>query len=749
MISEDCGGGGPIYFVVQGLFEKSDSIGYDCVHQFQTLAGEAAGASVRLFAETFDASRYPGVPIEPVERLYRLIDSGARGALIYHYCDGWKALEDRLPRYRGRLVVRWHNNTPPWFFGAYAQGATERTVRGFENILALALACACEFWVNSAYSARQLAVLGVRPDHIRVVFPASRYLSPVEPPASEAAATAPDPDRITLLFVGRVTPHKGFKHMILTAARLKAMWPGDVRVLCPGRTDPTMWRYVEELEALAATFGVELEMPGEIDEAALREAYAAASVLLYLSEHEGFGLPVFEAMRMGAPVVAWANTAVREALAGHPYAFADLDPGLFAQAVMELRDPERRRAVVDLQTREFLPRYTGEGVGRQLREALAAPAPWGSALADDREGVPAEIPDNLVTLHDLKSYRMLLSQGLGGLSASVADEGEARRGLRFDQTASSVGVKLGAAYFSSLAGRLTERGLVCPLKLDQGHAVFGPYFSLEAGTYRVEFDFAVSDDAAPPRAHLVIDAVGEDGAVLARHRLDRKLFAASKSRFLSFELDHDMSQIEFRVEPRGFSAGELVFRGVYLARMTPLLSLEMRGDERWRSAQARHARGRRLFRLPLYVVDLVGSSEGLLIRKGRLFRPRAFAAADRARNARDWSEAARLYRRGLRRDAGNFAGWVQLGHALKEQGDLAGAEEAYLAALALDPFEPDLLLNIGHLLKMQGRSAEATSFYIRALEVDRVASDSVKELLELGLEPLRIAALARGGATAS
>ena len=63
----------------------------------------------------------------------------------------------------------------------------------------------------------------------------------------------------------------------------------------------------------------------------------------------------------------------------------------------------------------------------------------------------------------------------------------------------------------------------------------------------------------------------------------------------------------------------------------------------------------------------------------------AVRLGDAARSRRDWPAAAQAYRAAVDADSGLGHIWVQLGHALKEQGDLAGAIEAYGDAAARRP----------------------------------------------------------------
>lgn len=90
---------------------------------------------------------------------------------------------------------------------------------------------------------------------------------------------------------------------------------------------------------------------------------------------------------------------------------------------------------------------------------------------------------------------------------------------------------------------------------------------------------------------------------------------------------------------------------------------------------------------------------------------------DRARDARRWLEAARSYQEYLSYAPGDVAIWVQLGHCLKESGDLVGGEAAYRAGLAMDAENADLYLHLGHVLKLQNRLDEAVEAYQRSFEL--------------------------------
>jgi tetratricopeptide (TPR) repeat protein len=120
------------------------------------------------------------------------------------------------------------------------------------------------------------------------------------------------------------------------------------------------------------------------------------------------------------------------------------------------------------------------------------------------------------------------------------------------------------------------------------------------------------------------------------------------------------------------------------------------------------------------------------------------AAADLARDGRDWSEAAAQYEKCLVYLAHRHDLWVQLGNMRKEMGDLSASRAAYDAALALAPEDSDLALQLGHLAKIQGRVKEARQWYRKALELDPRNYHASEELVGLGEEWEQIAQLVAG-----
>ncbi len=109
------------------------------------------------------------------------------------------------------------------------------------------------------------------------------------------------------------------------------------------------------------------------------------------------------------------------------------------------------------------------------------------------------------------------------------------------------------------------------------------------------------------------------------------------------------------------------------------------------------------------------------------------AKADLARGRRDWKTAAQGYNDALEVEPDHHPIWVQLGHAIKESGDVAGAERAYRRAIEISPDDSDAHLQLGHAIKLGGRLDEATQAYLKSLELDPKNKHARYELANLGL----------------
>lgn len=106
------------------------------------------------------------------------------------------------------------------------------------------------------------------------------------------------------------------------------------------------------------------------------------------------------------------------------------------------------------------------------------------------------------------------------------------------------------------------------------------------------------------------------------------------------------------------------------------------------------------------------------------------AAAGTASRDGRWPDAASHYQNAIDLSPCRSDLLIQLGHALKEGGDLSGAERAYRKAISWSPFNADAYLHLGHQQKLATLRDQATLFYATAWRLSPGLPDAARELRE-------------------
>ena len=148
------------------------------------------------------------------------------------------------------------------------------------------------------------------------------------------------------LAVGRVSPNKALESTVTALAVARAHGDPAATLQIVGK--PATDSYVAALHRYVADLGLAgaVRFAGHASDVAVASAYAHADVLVVTSEHEGFCVPVVEAMSVGLPVVAFDRGAVHEVLGEAGVLVSDKDPYALADAIGALlADAPRRDAM--------------------------------------------------------------------------------------------------------------------------------------------------------------------------------------------------------------------------------------------------------------------------------------------------------------------------------------------------------------------------------------------------------------------
>ena len=294
------------------------------VHQFHPTLAPGDAMSDHVFAlrtrfqewgyqsEAYAVELKPGLAAEA--RSYRELFRTVRpdDTLVLHYSMGHEVF-DELVKLPARRVLVYHNVTPAEFFVGINPHAAAHARLGARQLARLAPSIDLGVGV-SEFNRQGLEAAGYeKTAAVPILIDWIRY--EVEPDPEVRALLAGIHTR--LLFVGRISPNKRQDELIrMLAYYRRCLDPEALLVLVGSHRDQP--QYYARLRALAETMGLggAVRFTGSVSLPQLVGYYRASSCFVSLSEHEGFGVPLLEAMHLGLPVVALDAAAVGETTGG-------------------------------------------------------------------------------------------------------------------------------------------------------------------------------------------------------------------------------------------------------------------------------------------------------------------------------------------------------------------------------------------------------------------------------------------------
>ncbi len=310
------------------FFALPDAVGTHTVRTQEALA--RAGMDGRIWAERVlsrseaEVHLFQGANRTRASRGKILLYQASTGSV-----DGMVEFLAGQPQPR---TMYYHNITPSEFFRQYDESAAASMARGRTELRLLAQTIRVAA-AASTFNANELRALGVPDVHV---------IPPYIPPR---LATKPNERHLDwllrtkkgmdLLFVGRVVPNKGHLNLLRVLAVIRRAIDPHARLFVVGGW--ALPPYTERLFRLRSRLQLEgVVFTGQVSDSVLAAHYRSADVFLSLSEHEGYGLPLIEAMRFDLPVVAYDAAAVAETLGGAGVLLGTLDALLTAEVLGRL-----------------------------------------------------------------------------------------------------------------------------------------------------------------------------------------------------------------------------------------------------------------------------------------------------------------------------------------------------------------------------------------------------------------------------
>lgn len=340
-----------------------DAVGNDCLAISKVLS--EMGYETGVYAKVID-KRMNEPLVHEFSRLPRLSKDDV---VILNHCTG-SDLCERFKKMNGRKMMIYHNITPPKFFEGFSRDMIENLSEGYRQTKELA--SAVEYCMPvSEFNASDLRNMGYEcPMFIRpILIPFDDYK---KEPDKRVMDKYTDDGYTNILFVGRVALNKKHEDVIKAFAYYQKYVNQKSRLFLVG-SDRGMEKYSTALKRYALALGCEnVIFTGHADFREILAYYKLADVFLCMSEHEGFCVPLAEAMFFDVPIIAYNSCAVPDTLGGSGVLIKDKDPVFVSLLIDRLvKDKELREKILEGQ-RVRLKDFSYETIRARFEEGVRA-----------------------------------------------------------------------------------------------------------------------------------------------------------------------------------------------------------------------------------------------------------------------------------------------------------------------------------------------------------------------------------------
>jgi glycosyltransferase involved in cell wall biosynthesis len=345
------------------VLSYGDAISNDIVEIDQRLG--AWGFESRIYGSNIEAAPTPKAQRDVA---YEPFLDNPDDLLIYHY----SAYCENIPlfqRSKNRKILIYHNITPAEYFRPYNALYETLCLQGRGALPALR---DCDLALgDSEYNRQELVEVGFEAERTGVLPIFLNFESIEQTQRNEGLYRQLKADGITnILFVGRITPNKAYEDLIkIFHGYHRHINPRSRLVLAGARFLP---QYDAVLDALVNRLGLQhaVLFTNRIPLRDMISFYQAADLFLCASQHEGFCVPLLEAMHFGLPVLARATSAIPHTLGGAGIQFHKLDYPVLSETIALLLEDQALRQQVIASQRRRLADFALHTVEETLRACL-------------------------------------------------------------------------------------------------------------------------------------------------------------------------------------------------------------------------------------------------------------------------------------------------------------------------------------------------------------------------------------------
>ena len=319
-----------------------------------------------IVTEIYTLSIHKKIPKGTAKHIRRLPVLKKNDIVIYHFASA-DPLAETIKQLDCVKILRYHNITPPQFFKKYDSESEKNVSVGLKQVREL------KDYINyvmtvSDFNKRDLQEMGYQcPMYVVPIL--IQFEDYAQEPTTEIVEKYSD-DIKNIVFVGRIAPNKKIEDIISVFEYYHKNIDTNTRLIIVGAYNEKN-KYYEFLQKLVKKLSINnIIFTGHIAFRDILAYYRTADVFLCMSEHEGFCVPLAEAMYFKVPIVAYASTAIPGTLNGCGVLVDSKEPATVAESLKEvLENPEYKQKILEGEERR-LSDFDNEVVKKQLFAVL-------------------------------------------------------------------------------------------------------------------------------------------------------------------------------------------------------------------------------------------------------------------------------------------------------------------------------------------------------------------------------------------
>ena len=289
--------------------------------------------------------------------------------VLYHF-SGKSFIDNIVTSFPCKIIIRYHNVTPPSFFEKSNLEGYRNCMEGLEQLVALIKKIPYA-WCDSQFNCNDLISYGAEPTNMRVL--------PIFMDLERLASGSLDEQLdYTLkkggkyiLFVGRVAPNKCFEDILEVFECFHRFHDNTIKLFLVGN-DTCDQKYSRAIKNKLAQLSCKQQVvfTGKVSDVQLYTYYRNASAFVCMSEHEGFCIPLLEAMYFHIPVIGYNSCAIPDTMGKSGVLVYKKDPAKIASLLNEiLTDINLRSSIITAQSKN-VEYYLHDSMKEQLKQLL-------------------------------------------------------------------------------------------------------------------------------------------------------------------------------------------------------------------------------------------------------------------------------------------------------------------------------------------------------------------------------------------